>query len=137
MGCDFYIYPYLEIQHSDGISYYHLPMIRGYYCELACGFWDSDDDEKDYYYNSAEYDKLYDDMIHLCLTPRKPVVIYENHSFVSPKLETKYLQMIQEKINGNDLEKYPHHKDTGALTNIDQIITITKKEERYDPCTHL
>ena len=34
MACDFYIYTYLEIQHIHGLSYYELPTIRGYYCEL-------------------------------------------------------------------------------------------------------
>jgi hypothetical protein len=62
MGCDFYIYCYLEIQHNKGISYYQLPTIGGYYCDLECGVCDSDDDENDYYYNSTEYKTLYDNM---------------------------------------------------------------------------
>ena len=45
MGCDFYIYIYLEIEHTKGISYYELPTMRGYYCDLECGVCDSDDDE--------------------------------------------------------------------------------------------
>ena len=52
MGCDFYIYVYLEIHHINGISYYELPTIRGYYCDLECGVCDIDDDENNYYYNS-------------------------------------------------------------------------------------
>ena len=36
MGCDYYIYVYLEIHHTNGISYYPLPTIRGYYCDLEC-----------------------------------------------------------------------------------------------------
>ena len=51
MGCDFYIHDYLEIHHINGISYYELPTIRGYYCDLECGVCDSDE----YYYNSMEY----------------------------------------------------------------------------------
>ena len=98
MGCDYYIYNYLEIQHINGISYYELPTIRGYYCDLECGVCDSDDDENDYYYNSTEYQKLYENMKKMCLTPRKPVVIYNNNSFISPKLEMKYLPIIQNKI---------------------------------------
>ena len=132
MGCDFYIYPYLEIQHKTGISYYELSIILGYYCDLECGICDSDDDENDHYYNSAEYKKLYEDMIQLCLTPRKPVVIYENDSFVSPKLETKYLQMIQHKIDGMYLGKYPRHEDTGRLRSMSEIISVVKKEERIE-----
>ena len=132
MGCDFYIYPYLEIHHSNGISYYQLPTIRGYYCELDCGVCDSDDDENDYYYNSIEYKTLYESMTKICLTPRKPVVIYNNNSFISPKLEMKYLPIIQNKINKKYEEKYPRYKDTGIFTSIEQIINVVKKEERYD-----
>jgi len=132
MGCDFYIYVYLEIQHINGISYYELPVIRGYYCELECGIYDSDDDVMDYYYNSTEYNTLYENMKKICLTPRKPVVIYDNNSFISSKFETKYLPIIQNKINNRKVEKYPRYEDTGIFTNIEQIIKIVKKEERYD-----
>jgi hypothetical protein len=133
MGCDFYIYIYLEIQHSKGISYYEFPSIRGYYCDLECGICDSDDDENNYYYNSRDYKILYANMKKVCLTPRKPVIIYNNNSFISQKLETKYLPIIQDKINKKYINKYPRYKDTGIFRNIDQIIQVTKKEERYDP----
>ena len=132
MGCDFYIYTYLEIQHVNGLSYYELPTIRGYYCELECGVCDSDDDENDYY-NSTEYNTLYENMKKICLTPRKPVVIYNNNSFISPKLELKYLPIIQNKINKKYVEKYTRYEDTGIFTSIEEIINVVKKEERYDP----
>lgn len=45
----------------------------------------------------------------------------------------KYLPIIQNKINKKYVEKYPRHKDTGSFTSIQQIIKVTKKEERYDP----
>jgi hypothetical protein len=133
MGCDFYIYVYLEIQHINGISYYELPTIRGYYCELECGVCDSDDDKNDYYYNSTEYKTLYENMQKMCLTPRKPVVIYNNNSFISPKLEMKYLPIIQNKINKKYVKKYSRYEDTGICTSIEEIINVVKKEERYDP----
>jgi hypothetical protein len=66
------------------------------------------------------------------LTPRKPIVIYDN-SFISQKLEMKYLPFITDKINKQYVEKYPRYKDTGTFTSIEQVIKITKKEERYDP----
>jgi hypothetical protein len=69
MGCDFYIYVYLEIQHTNGISYYQFPTIRGYYCDIECGIYDSDDDEEDYYYNSEEYETLYNNMKKMCVNP--------------------------------------------------------------------
>lgn len=133
MGCDFYIYCYLEIQHNKGISYCELPTIHGYYCDLECGVCDSDDDENDYYYNSTEYKTLYDNMKKMCLTPRKPVVIYNNNSFISQNFEIKYLPIIQDKINKKYLGKYYRYKDTGTFTSLEQVIKITKKEERYDP----
>ena len=133
MGCDFYIYTYLEIEHIKGVSYYHLPTIRGYYCDLEYGIYDSDDDENDYYYNSREYNTLYENMTKLCLTPRKPVVIYSNNLFIKSKFEIKYLPIIQNKINKKYVEKYIRYKDTGTFTSIDEVIKITKKEDRYKP----
>jgi len=132
MGCDFYIHVYLEIQHINGISYYELPTIRGYYCDLECGVYDSDDDKIDYYYNSIEYNALYENMKKICLTPRKPVVIYDNNSFISSKFEMKYLAIIQNKINKKYVKKNSRYEDTGIFTNIEQIIKVVKKEERYD-----
>ena len=136
MGCDFYIHVYLEIHHINGISYYELPTIRGYYCELECGVCDSDDDENDYYYNSTEYKTLCENMKKICLTPRKPVVIYNNNSFISPKLEMKYLPIIQNKINKKYVEEYTRYEDTGIFTSIEEIINVVKKEERYDPYSY-
>lgn len=133
MGCDYYIYIYLEIEHSKGISYYRLPTIRGYYCDLDCGICDSDDDESDYYYRSTEFQTLYENMKKMCLTPRKPLVIYDNQSFRTPKLEQKYLPIIQDKLNKKYVEKPAIYKDTGTFTDISQIIKITRKEKRYDP----
>jgi len=132
MGGDFYIYVYLEIQHINGISYHEFPTIHGYYCDLECGIYDSDDDENDYYYNSIEYNALYENMKKICLTPRKPIVIYDNNSFISSKFEMKYLPIIKNKINKKYVNNYSRYEDTGILTNMEQIIKITKKEERYD-----
>jgi hypothetical protein len=133
MGCDFYIYVYLEIEHTKGISYYQLPTIRGYYSDLECGICDSDEDENDYYYNSIEYKTLYKNMKKLCLTPRKSVVIYNNNAFITPKFENKYLPIITDKINKKYVEKYPLYKDTGTFKSIEHVIKITKKEERHEP----
>jgi len=69
----------------------------------------------------------------ICLTPRKPVVIYNNNSFISQKLESKYLPLIQNKINKKCLEKYSHYEDTGIFTRIDEIINVVKTEQRHDP----
>jgi hypothetical protein len=132
MGCDFYIYAYLEIQHINGISYYEFPTMCGYYCELDYGMRDSDDDENDYY-DSIEYQKLCDNMKKYYLTPRKPIVIYDNNSFASPKFEIKYSPVIKDKINNKYSNKYPKHKDTGVFTSLEQVIKVIKKEERREP----
>jgi hypothetical protein len=134
MCYDFYINVYLEIHHKNGISFYEVNTLRGYYCDLDCGVYDSDDDEKDYYYNSPEYSKLYDDMKQLALTPRKPLVIYDNNSFITPKFEIKYLSIIQDKINNKNIEEYSRYADTGTFTSMDEVIKVIKKEVRYDPC---
>lgn len=132
MGCDYYINVYLEIQHINGISYYELPFIRGYFSDLECGIYDSDDEEIDIYYNSEEYNELYTNMIKLCLTPRKPVVIYCNNSFVEKRFKNKYLPIIQNKLDGINLKEYYRFTDTDNFTNINEIIRITKKEVRHE-----
>ncbi len=137
MGCDFYIQIYLEIVHTGGIAYCKLPVARGYYPELDCGLYDSDDDEKDHYYHSEEYQMLSANVKKLCLTPRKPVVIYENNSFVNGHFEEKYLSVIQDKINQKQNLGPFRHTDTGILTNLNEIIKITKKEIKYDPADDL
>lgn len=72
----------------------------------------------------------------ICLIPRKPVIIYNGKSFVSEKFETKYLHVIQDKINKKQVDKSYCYKDTGILTSLEQVIKITKKEERDDPYEH-
>lgn len=132
MGCDYYINVYLEIEHINGISYCELPTIRGYFNDLECGIYDSDDEEIDIYYNSEEYNELYTNMIKLCLTPRKPVIIYNNNSFVKERFKNKYLQIIQNKLDRININKYSRFTDTGNFTNINEIIRINKKELRYE-----
>jgi len=132
MGCDFYIYRYLEIQHNKGISYYELPMVRGYYFDLELDIYDSDEEENEQYYNSREYITLYENMKKLCLTPREPIVIYRNHSFVKPKFEMKYLSIIEDKTNKKNVEKCHRYTDTGTFSSIEQVIKITKREDRFE-----
>jgi hypothetical protein len=132
MGCDYYINVYLEIEHINGISYCELPLIRGYFCDLECGIYDSDDEEKDIYYNSEEYNELYTNMIKLCLRPRKPIIIYNNNSFVEERFKNKYLPIIQNKLDRININEYFRFTDTGNFTNINEIIMINKKELRYE-----
>jgi hypothetical protein len=139
MGCDFYIDVYLEIEHINGISYYEFPTIRGYYSDLLDFnvYNDSDDsDDSDNSDNSdddsIEIKLLYEKIREIYLTPKKPLVIYNNNLFTSPKFKEKYTQIIQDIINKNYVNKYPRYRDTGTFSSIEQIIKITKKESRYD-----
>jgi hypothetical protein len=107
--------------------------MRGYYCELDRGICDSDDEDDGNNYNSTEYETLYESMKIFYLTPRSPIVIYDNNSFTSPRFEMKYLPILQEKINKKYVNKYPKHEDTGVFTSVEQVIKVVKKEERYEP----
>lgn len=131
MGCDFYISKYLEIEHENGISYYFLKFERGWYCDVGINWYDSDG-EDDEHYMAKESSKLYYDMINLCLTPRKPVILYENSKFVSKEIEEKYLHLIEDRINNKYIQENFSLKDTGNFTKIEEIIRITKKEYRYE-----
>jgi hypothetical protein len=110
--------------------------MRGYYCELDYIDYDSDNnDDNEDNYNSikCDYETLYDNIKKYYLTPRNPVVIYNNNSFVSTKCEMKYLPNIQDKINNKNGNKYSRYKDTGTFASIEQVIKVIKKEERYEP----
>ena len=77
--------------------------------------------------------KLYDDMIKMALTPRKPVVIYANDAFVSQKFEIKYSASIQNKLDKIYENEWRPFEDTGvAFNNISEIICITRKEIRRE-----
>lgn len=135
MGCDFYIHNILEIEHKNGISYYELPMRRGYYWELDNEYYDSDYDAEENNDNDKLelYNKIYDMMKEYLLTSKKPIIIYRNNSFVTKKLETKYLPFIYNKLNKIYVEDYCMYEDTGTFTEMSEIIRITKKEIRYEP----
>jgi hypothetical protein len=144
MGRDFDIRIYLEIEHKHGTSYYELPCVGGYFFSVDCGHGKSDgESDCDSNHDSIESAQqlLYDNMKQLCLTPRKPVILYKDNEFVSKKIEKKYLPILLDKFYGKYVEQYCVNKDTGFFTNISEIITVTKKEIRYElgegPWLHL
>lgn len=140
MGCDYYIFKYLEIEHSHGTVYCLIKRERGWFCDVSIT-WDDSDDEHDMTYQAhepsdymaAEYAKLWDDMEKLCLTPRRPRTIYEHGKYLAPYVEHKYKSTLLDKIRGTSA-KLPHglHRchDTGTLTSLADIVKITKKEAR-------
>lgn len=133
MGCDFYIYKYLEIEHKNGTAYYSLKDARGWFCELGINWYESDDEDYNPYYMSEECKQLWKDMVKLCLTPRQPFVLYKNDHFVSERVKDKYLPLLQNKINNIFINEKYIFKDTGIFESIEDIIQVTKKEIRYEP----
>lgn len=53
MGCDYYIYTYLEITHTGGICYYQLKKKLGYYSDFIVDTVYSDED-----YSSEESERI-------------------------------------------------------------------------------
>lgn len=134
MGCDFYVYIYLEIEHKNGVGYYPLPRKRGWFCSLEnIGFYDSDEEEKDRYYNSREYDKLYCGIINFSLTPRKDLVIYSNGDFANDHLREKYLPILKNKIEKiYSVDLCPKSDSGEHFADLSDLIKVTRKEERYE-----
>lgn len=155
MGCDFYIYIHLEIEHLGGVFYIEIPVKRGYYGELTGGYYD--DDFEDYEHIKEEYQKLYLEMIKLDLTPYPPVVIYENDAFISSHFEQKYREIIERELKNNAILNLKYNKNNDDEDNNDEddkdsvffkkrhedigippenfceILKITRKEERVRP----
>lgn len=140
MGCDYYIYIYLEIEHCGGYAYYGLQLLRGYFPDFDFCVYDSDyEDEhgETILYHKEEYQRLYEAMSTLALKPTPPLVLYEKDSFTKPAFETKYLSAIQSKIENetkNDEENRCFLKeDVGIFLGMDSILKVTKKELRIQP----
>lgn len=123
----------LDIERKYGISYHQLNRIHGFYPSLdEIGFYDSDEEECDRYYNTDEYRDLHDKILEFCLIPRKPLVIFENEKFKTPKLKKKFLPFLIDKINEKYIENYYLYEDTGKFTKINDIIKVTRKEIRVN-----
>jgi hypothetical protein len=131
MSPDFYIRKYLKIEHENGVSYYELPCQSGYFSYDIGSEYDSDNNED--LSRKELLDKLYIDMIHYYLTPKKDVIIYQNNEFINDQIKEKYLPIIQNKINGTCVNKYSIHTDNGSFSNISEVTQITKCETRYEP----
>ena len=88
MGCDYYIDKNLIIHFNDGDTEYILiERFRGYWYDPPY-----DEDEIDYKQKAdAWYNKH--------LTTDAPILIYENNRFLNPSCETKYVYMIQSKLD--------------------------------------
>ena len=110
MGCDYYILKILYI-YFDKDDYLFIEIDRQQ-CYYYCDF---DEDEEGY---KEKYEKYKEDM----LTPQtKPILIYENHKFNQLSSETKYKNMIENKIT-----------NYGNGKKWENITKIIKVEERYE-----
>jgi len=131
MGCDYYIDIYLKIEHTNGISYIELPCVRGYFCDCAWGIYEENEDEQPYWH-CEEANELRKKMEAFMLKPRPEVIVYSDKQYKSEFLREKYEPMIVEKIAAKKNKKF-RYTDTGKLKSLDDIISVTKFERRYEP----
>lgn len=110
MGCDFYIVKYLCIYYNDDTcESINVSKENGYY------YFDADSDEENYEQKINDYKKN-------ILKPQiKPIVIYDNNTFIKSCSENKYKTFIEDKI-----------KDDNKKWN--DITKIIKLENRYERC---
>ena len=136
MGCDYYIYTYLEITHTGGVSYYQLKTKRGYYTEFHNDSFDSDEDfSGEESERKVKLDKIKQDYIETILEPTKPKTLYFNKNWTYKEYESKYKTYIDTFIDGNDSPHGSgnHFKSWGEkLTDFTNILVIKKVEYRID-----
>ncbi len=139
MGCDYYIYTYLEIIHTGGTCYYQLKTKRGYYSDFIVDPADSDED-----YSGEESErvislkKIREEYEKIILKPAKPKILYEDNKWTCKEYESKYRTYVDTYIDGADSPygKYctdNHFKNSGnELTDFANIIKVNKVEHRID-----
>lgn len=131
MGCDYYIDIYVKIEHTQGTCYIKLPCVRGYYCDCAWGIYEENEDEQPYWH-TKEGKELRKKVEKFMLTPRPNVIIYSEKQYKSDFLREKYEPLIVKKIKETK-RVIMRYEDSGKLRSLDDIITVTKFEVRYDP----
>lgn len=132
MGCDYYIDIYLKIEHTTGTSYITLPANRGYFCDCVWGVYEKNEDEEPYWH-CEEAMELRKKLEAFMLKPRPEVIVYSDKKYKSEFLREKYEPMIEEKIAAKKTKKFTRYTDTGKLKSLDDIISVTKFERRYEP----
>lgn len=122
MGCDFFIYLYLEIKHSEGVCYIELNKRDDWFCDCLEPIMDSDDEEENYKKNCDTYIKQF-------LNPSfEPIMIYDGTRFLKQIYIDKYLDLIQQKASG----LYKYWRDSGILLDVNHIQQIRKIEIREE-----
>jgi hypothetical protein len=122
MGCDYYIFRCLKVEHKNGVAYIDLgDRERAYFT------YDFNVDSDDEY-----YDEKYSDWVGLHLqTLTDPIVIYQDGAFVRQQLEGKYGELIDKCVVEH--AKHPpseYSRDKGVLKCREDIVKITKIELR-------
>jgi len=120
MGCDYYVYTYLEIKHREGLSYIELDRMRSWYCDCLEPNVDSDDEEENYEKYCFQYVESF-------LKPAfEPIMIYDGSKFLKQRYIEKYLNLIHEKTLGTS----DYWRDEGKLLDVNHINQIRKIEIR-------
>lgn len=123
MGCDFFIFTYLKIDHLHGTSYIELSCKRGYFCDCLDPGYDSDTNNSDEYYERInKIQKIY------LLPTIDPILIYDDQGYLTKRFYEKYDTLINNKI----YEKQPYWKDKGVIEKKEDIISIYKLEIRQE-----
>jgi hypothetical protein len=104
MGCDFYIYKSLKVYYKDNsFDFMDIEKERGYFY-----FPEIDND-------NIEYEKKRSEIISEQLQPRiKPIIIYQNNSFINVNYESKYKEFIFIKL-------VSYNKTWEDIMNIEKI----------------
>ena len=91
MGCDYYIETTLWIHYDKGFGYVILSKDKGYYNNIS---------------------KITDKILkNYHLEPKtKPIVIYENNTFINESVLNKYKSLLDKEIIQNDDKKWHHVK---------------------------
>ena len=136
MGCDYFIYTYLEITHTLGVCYFQLKTKRGHYTEFHENPADSDEDfSGEESERKADLQKIKENYIDAILKPTPPKTLYFNKSWTAKEYEPKYKTYIDTYIEGNESPygSGNHFKDWGEkLTDFANILIIKKVEYRID-----
>ncbi len=136
MGCDYYIYTYLEIIHTLGVCYFQLKTKRGYYTDFFENPDDSDDDfSEEESERKIKLEKIRKEYVETILTPTKPKTIYQNKAWTVKEYESKYKTYVDTWIDGNESphKSGNHFEDWGEkLTDFSNILIIKKVEYRID-----
>ena len=122
----YYIQKYLEIIHTKGKCYIELYIRRSYFSEFNKLIQDPDSDtEKESNEINIKYNELLEKYIDLVLTPRSPILIYDNNEYINSDYKIKYHSIIIDKIKNNIID----YLDTQIpCTNFEDIISINKIE---------